>query len=378
MILIIKYKRTNMAVRKRDFQFSSLGKLVMILCLSLSVPSSVHSKCLKNPVIFVFGDSNSDTGGFSFGLGFIFGPPHGRNLNQPSGRLCDGRLIIDFLCDSLNTNYLTPYLESLGPNFSNGVNFAICGAATLPRYTPFQLGVQMLQFSRFRSLSSQLISKGYKNLVSEEDFKNALYIFDIGQNDLVGAFGYLSYQQVLEKIPSFIAEIRFAIWSIYQQGGKNFWVHNTGPLGCLPQSLATTAKNASAFDEYGCIQSLNNAANAFDIQLSALCEILRSEMKNATIVYVDIYNIKLDLIVNSAKYGFENPFMACCGYGGMPYNFNPNIRCSQTSANVCNQGSQYVSWDGVHYTEAANSNFAWKILSTNYSTPRIKFDFFCN
>lgn len=53
---------------------------------------------------------------------------------------------------------------------------------------------------------------GYKNLVSEEDFKNALYIFDIGQNDLVGAFGYLSYQQVLEKIPSFIAEIRFAIW----------------------------------------------------------------------------------------------------------------------------------------------------------------------
>lgn len=98
MILIIKYKRTNMAVRKRDFQFSSLGKLVMILCLSLSVPSSVHSKCLKNPVIFVFGDSNSDTGGFSFGLGFIFGPPHGRNLNQPSGRLCDGRLIIDFLC----------------------------------------------------------------------------------------------------------------------------------------------------------------------------------------------------------------------------------------------------------------------------------------
>ncbi|XP_031280630.1 GDSL esterase/lipase At1g09390-like isoform X1 [Pistacia vera] len=369
-----------MVVRKRDFLFSSLRKLLVVLCLFISFRSSVHSECIKKPVIFVFGDSNSDTGGYSFGLGFNFGPPHGRTyFNQPSGRLCDGRLIIDFLCESLNTNYLTPYLESLGPNFSNGVNFAICGAATLPRYTPLQLGGQMLQFSRFRSLSPQLISKGYKNMVSEEDFKKALYIFDIGQNDLAGAFGYLSYEQVLEKIPSFIAEIKFAISSIYQQGGKNFWVHNTGPLGCLPQKLATTAKKASDhLDEYGCIQSLNNAANAFNIQLSALCEKLRSEMKNATIVYVDIYAIKLDLIANFTKYGFENPLMACCGYGGMPYNYNPNISCSQTGANVYNQGSQYVSWDGVHYTEAANSNFASKILSTIYSTPQIKFDFFCN
>ncbi|KAJ0054333.1 hypothetical protein Pint_00811 [Pistacia integerrima] len=332
-----------MVVRKRDFLFSSLRKLLVVLCLFLSFRSSAHSECIKKPVIFVFGDSNSDTGGYSFGLGFNFGPPHGRTyFNQPSGRLCDGRLIIDFLCESLNTNYLTPYLESLGPNFSNGVNFAICGAATLPRYTPLQLGGQMLQFSRFRSLSPQLISKGYKNLVSEEDFKKALYIFDIGQNDLAGAFGYLSYEQVLEKIPSFIAEIKFAISSIYQQGGKNFWVHNTGPLGCLPQKLATTAKKASDhLDEDGCIQSLNNAANAFNTQLSVLCEKLRSEMKNATIVYVDIYAIKLDLIANFTKYGFENPLMACCGYGGMPYNYNPNISCSQTGANVCNQGSQY-------------------------------------
>ncbi|XP_031280634.1 GDSL esterase/lipase At1g09390-like isoform X2 [Pistacia vera] len=338
-----------MVVRKRDFLFSSLRKLLVVLCLFISFRSSVHSECIKKPVIFVFGDSNSDTGGYSFGLGFNFGPPHGRTyFNQPSGRLCDGRLIIDFL-------------------------------STLPRYTPLQLGGQMLQFSRFRSLSPQLISKGYKNMVSEEDFKKALYIFDIGQNDLAGAFGYLSYEQVLEKIPSFIAEIKFAISSIYQQGGKNFWVHNTGPLGCLPQKLATTAKKASDhLDEYGCIQSLNNAANAFNIQLSALCEKLRSEMKNATIVYVDIYAIKLDLIANFTKYGFENPLMACCGYGGMPYNYNPNISCSQTGANVYNQGSQYVSWDGVHYTEAANSNFASKILSTIYSTPQIKFDFFCN
>lgn len=53
---------------------------------------------------------------------------------------------------------------------------------------------------------------GVKNLVGEEDFKNALYAIDIGQNDLAAAFGQgLSLEQVVEKIPSFISEIKDAI-----------------------------------------------------------------------------------------------------------------------------------------------------------------------
>ena len=52
---------------------------------------------------------------------------------------------------------------------------------------------------------------GVKGLIGEEDFKNALYMIDIGQNDLVGPFSYLPYPQVIEKIPTFIAEIKFAI-----------------------------------------------------------------------------------------------------------------------------------------------------------------------
>ena len=70
---------------------------LVILCLCL--PLFVHSQCNRKPVVFNFGDSNSDTGGYSIGLGLNFGPPNGRTFfHQPSGRLCDGRLIIDFLC----------------------------------------------------------------------------------------------------------------------------------------------------------------------------------------------------------------------------------------------------------------------------------------
>ncbi|GMY17112.1 GDSL esterase/lipase LIP-4 [Fagus crenata] len=133
--------------------------LIIVIVLSFSLPL-VHSQCNKSPVIFNFGDSNSDTGGFAVGLGYNFGPPYGRKyFHQPTGRLCDGRLIIDFLCESLHTAYLTPYFESVRPNFTNGANFAISGSSTLPGLIPFSLNVQVLQFLRFRARSLELLSK---------------------------------------------------------------------------------------------------------------------------------------------------------------------------------------------------------------------------
>jgi len=71
----------------------------------------------------------------------------------------------------------------------------------------------------------------------------------------------------------------------------------------LPQKLATITKNASDFDQYGCLQPLNNAAKEFNEQLRTLCEELRSEMKNVTIVYADMYSIKYDLIAHATNYG---------------------------------------------------------------------------
>lgn len=50
------------------------------------------------PAVFNFGDSNSDTGGLVAGLGEHLDPPNGlAYFKNPSGRFCDGRLIVDFL-----------------------------------------------------------------------------------------------------------------------------------------------------------------------------------------------------------------------------------------------------------------------------------------
>jgi len=64
--------------------------------------------------------------------------------------------------------------------------------------------------------------------------------------------------------------------------------------------------------------------------------------------------------------------MLCCGYGGPPYKFDVRVTCGRLGYQVCDEGSRYVSWDEIHYTEAANTWMASKILSTTYSTPCIK------
>ncbi|XP_039847479.1 GDSL esterase/lipase LIP-4-like isoform X2 [Panicum virgatum] len=336
--------------------------------------------CARRPVVFAFGDSNTDTGGVAAGLGYYYPLPEGRAFfRRATGRLCDGRLVIDYLCESLNMSYLSPYLEALGSDFTGGANFAVSGSATLPRSAPFSLHVQVQQFLHFKQRSFELLTHGGSAPVDADGFRNALYLIDIGQNDLSAAFGSgAPYDDIVHnKIPAFIAEIKDAIMTLHYNGAKNFWVHGTGPLGCLPQKLAAPRPDDGDLDDSGCLKTLNDGAYEFNNQLCAACDELRSQLRGATVVYTDVLLVKYDLVANHSAYGFEEPLMACCGYGGPPYNYNANVSCLGPGFRVCEDGAKFVSWDGVHYTDAANAVVAAKISSGEFSTPKLPFDYFC-
>lgn len=72
------------------------------LGVSLALPAGKTNHhvrhCVWNyPAIFNFGDSNSDTGGIAALYGPV-PPPNGETFfGGSAGRLCDGRLFIDFL-----------------------------------------------------------------------------------------------------------------------------------------------------------------------------------------------------------------------------------------------------------------------------------------
>lgn len=77
--------------------------VIMVLVLGLTgIPMAVmcdvdSTERCEFPALYNFGDSNSDTGGISAAMKMV-SPPNGETFfGHPSGRFCDGRLIIDFI-----------------------------------------------------------------------------------------------------------------------------------------------------------------------------------------------------------------------------------------------------------------------------------------
>ena len=83
--------------------------------------------------------------------------------------------------------------------------------------------------------------------------------------------------------------------------------------------------------------------------------------------------------------GFEIPLIACYGYGGI-YNYSNNVGCggtitvngSQIFVGLCECPLVRVSWDGIHYIEAANK-FVFDQISTGaFSDPPIPLKIACH
>ncbi|VAH02689.1 unnamed protein product [Triticum turgidum subsp. durum] len=175
-------------------------------------PEKEKPKKAEPPVVlFNFGDSNSDTGGVAAAGGIHIMPPEGRTyFRRPTGRLSDGRVIIDFICASLKTHELNPYLKAVGSDYSNGVNFAMAGSTVSHGVSPYSLNVQVDQFVYFKRRSLELIELGLKGPVSKEGFENALYMMDIGHNDVAGVM-HTPSDQWDKKFRQIVSEIGDAI-----------------------------------------------------------------------------------------------------------------------------------------------------------------------
>ncbi|KAJ4967248.1 hypothetical protein NE237_019097 [Protea cynaroides] len=372
---------------------------LMILCYCILDfnNQALAAKNCEFPAIFNFGDSNSDTGGLSAAF-TPPNPPYGETFfHMPAGRYCDGRLIIDFIAESLGLEYLSAYLDSVGSNFTHGANFATAASTIRPQnrglteggFSPFYLQVQYEQFQQFKNRSQKVRNQGniYREILPKgEYFSPALYTFDIGQNDLAaGFFGNLSVEEVNATIPDIISQFYTDFKSVYDEGARSFWIHNTVPFGCLPYVLANLPVNASEYDEVGCIIPYNKVAEYFNQKLKETVVELSKELPSAAITYVDIYTVKYRLISQAEKYGFEYPLVACCGSGGK-YNYNSSAACgdtitvngTETVVGSCENPSVRVSWDGIHFTEAANKWIFDQIVDGNFSDPPVPLKMACH
>ena len=69
--------------------------------------------------------------------------------------------------------------------------------------------------------------------------------------------------------------------------------------------------------------------------------------------------------------GFEDPIKFCCGsYYGYHVDCGKKVTVNGTVyGNACINPSKHISWDGIHYSEAANLIVSKVVLNGSLSEP---------
>ncbi|KAJ8531541.1 hypothetical protein K7X08_026975 [Anisodus acutangulus] len=340
--------------------------------------------------IISFGDSLTDTGNLmrlSKSNNEVASSelPYGETFfHHPTGRFSDGRLIIDFLAEGMGFPLIPPYASvmknmSSSKNSIRGVNFAVAGATAVDisflekrriknPATNVSLGTELDWFK-------QMLPILCKSPASCREFLgNSLVLMgEIGGNDYNHPFSQgKSGEEIKSYVPAVISAIGLAINELIELGAQTLIVPGNLPIGCSSSYLTTFKdSNKNDYDDStGCINWLNDFAEYHNQLLQEEIHRLREIHPHANIIYADYYNAAMQIYKSPKKFGFTSSIVACCGAGG-PYNFDTNTKCGSPSSNVCENPSSYVSWDGVHLTEAAYKLIAKGLLQGPYTIPQM-------
>lgn len=195
----------------------------------------------------------------------------------------------------------------------------------------------------------------------------------------------MTTEEVKATIPDILTKFTDVIKAVYGLGGRFFWIHNTGPFGCLPYVLDRYPLRAPEVDHVGCGAPFNEVARLFNLKLKETVMQLRKRFPRAVFTYVDVYTVKYTLISEARTHGFEHPLVACCGHGGK-YNYDIHWGCGAKAvvnhtkvliSKSCEDPSKRICWDGYHYTEAANRWVYDQIVKGAFSDPPIPVTMAC-
>ncbi|KAG0489372.1 hypothetical protein HPP92_008183 [Vanilla planifolia] len=362
----------------------SLPWLLSLLCVLF--PPLTDSRCTS---IFSFGDSIADTGNRLLAAGGNYRCarlPYGETFfHRPTGRACNGRLIVDFFAEAMGVSFLPPYLVSpLARDFWRGANFAVGGATALGTefyrrrgydvpWSNFSLAVQI---NFFKDLLPSLCSSDSECTRLLE--RSLFLVGEIGANDY--NYGLMLLKPV-EEIKSFtpwiIRTIGSAIEELISLGARTMLVPGNFPIGCFAMYLNLYGRSSSAEDydpSTGCIKWLNELSQYYNGRLEQELNRLRLLHPHVTIIYADYYHAALDVIgpANKSVAGIGRlSLAACCGKSGEPYNFATSAMCGSRYANACEDPSAHFSWDGLHLTEAAYGAIAKGLLEGPFAAPSL-------
>lgn len=318
------------------------------------------------PAIISFGDSSVDVGNNDY-LPTIFKanyPPYGRDFvnHKPTGRFCNGKLATDITAETLGfTSYPPAYLspQASGKNLLIGANFASAGSGyddhTAILTHAISLSQQLEYFKEYQGKLAKVAGK----VKAKSILKDALYIIGAGSSDFVQnyyvnpllnkAFTPDEYgSRLVENFSSFVKEL-------YKLGARRIGATSLPPAGCLPATVTLFG-----FHKPGCVARINNDAQAFNKKINLAATHLKKELHGLKLVVFDIYKPLYDVVQSPSKYGFAEAGRGCCGTGTVETTV---FLCNSKSIGTCKNASQYVFWDSVHPSQAANELLADQLIT---------------
>lgn len=169
--------------------------------------------------IFAFGDSFTDTGNTGnadgpSGFGHVSNPPYGMTFfHHPTNRYSDGRLVIDFVAESLSLPYLPPYrtLSKGGSRATYGVNFAVAGSTAINHdffvknnltldITPQSILTQLVWFNRYLEGSEGCRGAAYGRPCAAALEDALVWVGEIGVNDYAYTIGSSVSGNTIQKL----------------------------------------------------------------------------------------------------------------------------------------------------------------------------------
>ncbi|KAI3908725.1 hypothetical protein MKW98_029275 [Papaver atlanticum] len=337
-----------------------LMKMLLLLgCIVVNVFSQESTTLV--PAIITFGDSAVDVGNNDY-LPTLFKanhPPYGRDFanKKPTGRFCNGKLATDITAETLGfTTYPPAYLspQASGKNLLIGANFASAGSGYYDKTSIQSNAIPLTQQLEYYKEYKGKLAKVAGAAKAATIIKEALYIVSEGSSDFALNYyvnPFLNKLYTPDQFSTFLVGIYSSfIENLYGLGARRIGVTSLPPLGCFPAMITLLGHG-----EKGCVARLNTDAQGFNKKVGAATVQLQKKFPDLKIAIFDIYTPFLDLVQSPAKNGFTEAKKGCCGTGAVE---TTSFLCNVKSPGTCSNATQYVFWDAVHPSQAANQVLA--------------------
>ncbi|XP_077231840.1 GDSL esterase/lipase At1g71250-like [Tasmannia lanceolata] len=308
------------------------------------------------PAMFVFGDSVVDVGNNNYLNSLVKSNyfPYGIDFYQgPTGRFSNARTISDLLCEMLGLPYPPAFADpsSNGTKILGGVNYASAAGGILDETGQhygdrFNLNQQVLNFeNNLNDLRNQM---GQRNL--NQFLAKSIAVLVFGSNDYINNYLLPSlYSSSQQYSPQDYANLLLnhytrQLLALYSVGLRKFFLAGVGPLGCIPNQLATGQAPPGR-----CVDYVNQIVGPYNVGLRSLVDQLNGNHPGSIFVYGNTYGVVGDILNNPTAYGFNVSDRGCCGVGRN----QGQITCLPFST-PCPNRNQYIFWDAYHPTQAAN------------------------